>query len=222
LSYNGTTETDVLIYTTGAARSHSIYSIAWIPDGIYETVSIGATGLATYCPPVNVTIPSGLKVWYLTAIGDGTVTLTEAKGVLPALSGVLLQGQPDTEYTFTKTAAKATTLSGNLMSGTWFETTSTDTDNVWYALALNNEGRPAFLPINPAYPIPAFKAYFKVSKTTAAHSYAIETITTPTSVNDAISKMADVGVTFYDLQGRKVSPLKKGLYISNHRKIVIK
>lgn len=225
LPYNGSLESDAIIWGSGIERSHVVYGIVWVPDGLYETVTIGATGFATYCPPANVKIPSGLKVWYISGIDGRQISLSQASGVLPALSGVLLQGTPGKTYVFTKTTDKATALTGNQLIGTFYDTTQPQSDaaNLWFALALNNDGQPAFLPVNPANPIPPFKAYFKVPMEQAARSYVFNDAT---GINNMTIQQSETDTEFFDLQGRKIgagkSLLKKGFYIYNGKKIIIK
>jgi hypothetical protein len=75
--------------------------------------------------------------------------------------------------------------------------------------------------------IPAGKNYLMVSNAVVPGGHApkltIVFDNEATGVNDVRSKMEDVRGDIYDLQGRKVQkPSKKGLYINNGHKVVVK
>ena len=56
----------------------------------------------------------------------------------------------------------------------------------------------------------------------ANRAYDFTTLS-PTGINDVISKKEETKGTVYDLQGRKLtSPLRKGLYIQNGKKILVR
>ena len=71
--------------------------------------------------------------------------------------------------------------------------------------------------------IPAKRGVLVIGEEMAAPRLTIDIVGGTTGVSDARSKKADVSGNFYDLQGRKVEkPSKKGLYINEGHKVVVK
>ena len=96
-----------------------------------------------------------------------------------------------------------------------------DKENVLFLAAENTLKHPVEI---PAY-MKGFRAYFQLKGEAAgARAFSLnfgdgET----TGVTDVRSKMVDVRGDYFDLQGRKVeNTAKKGIYIQNGRKVVIK
>ena len=185
-----------------------------------ETVTIPASGWATYCTghDVDVSLTSGLTAYTVTAVDATTATLTQVTKI-PAEEGFLLKGTAG-NYTL-KPATEAVTAVTNLLKGTLTATAAVEGD---YALATKGEGEnqvTAFYPVKAGVTIPARKAYF--SSTSGAPMLVLGGdggATGIETIGNAPGSKADCPV--YTLQGTRTASLRPGIYIRNGKKLVIK
>ena len=84
-------------------------------------------------------------------------------------------------------------------------------------LFLTSSGKLAYPSSESTATIKGLRAYFKVPAGADARLNIDGIDTSLELVNDAM-----FNIQYYDLQGRKVSNPAKGIYISNHKKVVIK
>lgn len=186
-----------------------------------KTVSISDLDYATLFLDYATYIPEGVEVYAVTEAVNGYATLTAIEGeVLPANTGVILKKTGT--YTF-KTAVATGTVDGNLLSGT---ANDTYVAGDAYVLAAKNgvvglykaelnkdangaEGTTHFL--NNAN-----KAYLPVSSN--APMFSLERGEGTTSIENA--PLTIDNVVIYDLTGRRVEKMEKGIYIVNGKKII--
>ena len=89
-------------------------------------------------------LPDGLTAYYATSVDvdDDVVRLTEATGVVPGETGLILKGTANTVYEIPTSTGEATALSGNLLVACPYRT-SVETDANKYVL-VNNSGTMEF------------------------------------------------------------------------------
>lgn len=205
-----------------------------------EVTSVPATmgkyGYTTFAStwPLNLSsLPSGLKAYYVKADGisktNNKVTLTEANTAVPAGTGLILKGTVDETYQI-PVVASGSALSGNKLVGCTSSTdiTSSTTNYANFYVLVNTETQAELQNIatwvaTNTLNIPAGKAYLDATGVNAARlSIAFEDETTGIDTVQGAGFMVDGSV--YDLQGRRMesSILKKGLYIINGKKVIIK
>ena len=171
---------------------------------------------------VDVELPEGVTANIVKANTESQVTSEPIKGnVVKANNGVLLEGQKGVEYTLT---AKAATGIGNDYEGNLLEPVIEKKhygygqgyyilkDGKFYAIA------------NDAAAIPSCKAVLHIA---GANARVINLVfsdeTTGLSEKGIVNSEKFATATWYDLNGRKVAaPTKKGLYIMNGKKVVVK
>nr|WP_288281667.1 MBG domain-containing protein [uncultured Prevotella sp.] len=171
---------------------------------------------------VDVELPNGVTANIVKANTESQVTSEPIKGnVVKANNGVLLEGQQGVEYTLT---AKAATGIGNDYEGNLLEPVIEKKhygygqgyyilkDGKFYAIA------------NDAAAIPSCKAVLHIA---GANARVINLVfsdeTTGLSEKGIVNSEKFATATWYDLNGRKVAaPTKKGLYIMNGKKVVVK
>ena len=109
-------------------------------------------------------LPTGLKAYYALYkdVSNDYVTLTEATGIVPSETGLILKGEANTVYEIPTSTSDATALSGNLLVACPYRETVT-ADASKYVL-VNNSGTMEFqsLKTNGAT-IPTGKAYLNVN-----------------------------------------------------------
>ena len=160
-------------------------------------------------------LPEGIGAYVATGAGENSVTVTQIRNI-PEKVAVLLND----ETTTTSTAVFGTDVKANLLVHATSDKTVTAAEGDFYGL---HNGRMKRV----TGTIPAGKNYLLIpaagAVNTGAPQLTIVIDGETTSIGDVRSKMEDVRGDVYDLQGRKVQKLsKKGLYLNNGRKVVVK
>ena len=188
-------------------------------------VAVTAAGYATFFAPVAVTVPSGVTAHTVTINGDWA-TLTAIKGgVIPANTGVVLQGEANT-YNFAVTNTTATVDSD--LTGTAAATYITA--DAYVLGYINEEGAPAEVGFGKAvtegqaegtFLNNSHKAYLPASKANGAASYSFRFEGGTTGVEEVKTENGEVKA-IYDLTGRQVNAVERGIYIINGKKVLVK
>ena len=206
------------------------------------SVTIGSTGYSTFsCPlPLDFSGVSGLTAYVATSVGDGKVTLTSVT-TAPANTGLVLAGTANAQYNI-PVAASAEAPASNLLVGCIVETTvAKDATSGFNNYVLVNEsGTAKFQSLvdhgATVGAIGAGKAFLKNGAySSGARSLQIVFDDETTGISSVNSEEIKDN-RFFDLQGRKVVQptrsattgdastvgLKKGLYIVNGKKVIMK
>ena len=189
----------------------------WLEEVNALPVTITAAGWATLYAPVALTIADGVKAYAIKVEGNAAV-LNEIEGVIPANTGVVLEGEANT-YNFAITTTDATVasdLSGSAAATYYIEA------GTYYALGLV-EGEVGFyrdLFENSRFQNNSHKAYLYVpgSNNVASYSFRYEGTTGVEEV-----EVENTVKAIYDLTGRKVNEITApGIYIVNGKKVLVK
>lgn len=195
----------------------------------HEAVTVGSTGYATlYYGEENLEIPSGVTAYTVTMSESGNAKLNEYSGTVIAKgTGVVLSADAGTYYFAKKESAETAATAENLLKGS-DEAATTAGGDVYYKLSLNaakEEGSVGFYygaEDGAAFTNGAHKAYLALTKAQAGNIRAFlfngETVTGINAATTAVSNNEKA----YDLQGRRVQNLGKGLYIVNGKKVIKK
>ena len=179
-------------------------------------VSITAVGYATFFAPVAVTVPAGVTAYTVTIDGDIAV-LNEIGAVIPANTGVVLAGA-ENAYDFAITGVPA--FDGeNALRGTVAATNVTAhayvlgaVDGVGFYTAAMTEG---------AWLNNSHKAYLPKIEGMNAASYSFRFGEGATEIEELKTENGEAKVIF-DLTGRKVNAVERGIYIVNGKKVLVK
>lgn len=200
----------------------------------HERIEMNEHGIMTYASDnvLDFTNVSGLTAHYasdFTTNHDktGVLTMTQAEQV-PAGEGLMLRGTADGTY-FVPIIDAAAPLAGNLMVGLTTATDVATTEGGYtnYILSKQNDVI-GWYRLAVAYELKAHSAYLKLltADVNAARGIVMdygdgETTGIATITNDRESMAGDA---WYTVDGKKLDekPVKKGLYIHNGRKTVIK
>lgn len=202
----------------GDANSRSAWKIEEIgSEGKAHKVTITDAEWASLILGYDAIIPDGVKAYAVTAIGAEAATLTEITDAIPAGEAVLLNGAAGT-YNFA-IAESAAAVAGNKLEGTVFNTNIAkaawilgivDEEVGLYTVTLDQEEDTAFTNN-------AFKAYLPKTSTEGALRLEIGT----TGIENAI--VGENGnAAIFDLSGRRVAKMQKGIYIVNGKKVYVK
>ena len=184
--------------------------------------------MITYYKDENLKLEenSGAQLYTITAVADGKATATELT-ISPANTAILVKNLSDTETkTFLlipteETADNVTAyagFTGTLTAGQIAASTSTQTN-----YAFNGK---QFVYVKTAIPVAANKAWLSVNtgEPSARITLVFDDETTGVSEKGIVNSEKFATATWYDLNGRKLNgmPTKKGVYIMNGRKVVVK
>lgn len=179
-----------------------------------ESYKIPSSGLGTYCSqyPIDLDeLPDGVKAYGVASQSETSVTLTELTGEIKGGVGFIIEGEGNTNLTFT--FADSSNEPESLLEGT-LAPTYLPAGTAW---GLKN-GK--FQP-NLAGTLPEHKAYLPAETSTGGAVKELiivfndaDGITTTRTITDA--------ATIYDLTGRRLQSTQKGVNIVNGKKILVK
>ena len=205
------------IRVDAAGEGNNSGNYEWVIEEVTSLpVAVSAAGYATLYAPVALTLPAeGLKAYTVSVNGDWA-TLEEIEGgVIPANTGVVLEGA-EGSYNLT-VGGTADEIEGNSLLGS--VAASYVTDNAYVLGYVGEEvGFYTAKKTDGQWLNNGFKAYLPKTGKSATLRFnfggttAIESVVTGLDTNAAI----------YDLSGRRVEKAVKGIYIQNGKKIIVK
>ena len=197
-------------------------------------LTISDAGWATLYLDYAVTIPDGLsKVFYINSIVDDVAKGATVTGVIPPLTGVIIQGNAGT-YQFWENSNSVKKPTDNLLIGTLEDIDDASTHEMTkdayrkknlYTLGRTNSGN-VQLALFTGTHIGKNKAFLITkASTNSSHAKAFSVVTD--SGATAIHAMDDVESdhkAWYTLQGIRLNgkPTKKGVYIHGGKRIYVK
>ena len=185
-----------------------------------HALNVTSAKWATLVLGYNAEIPEGVTVYAVSELNENAATLTEVENTIPAGAAVLINAAEGT-YVFNYTES-ADAIGANLLKGTTVDANIAENAYVLgmiegvgvglYTATMNaNEGA-AFLNN-------AFKAYLPKTNNAAqtlrfnfGETTGIEGVIEGTNANAVI----------FDLSGRRVAKMQKGIYIVNGKKVYVK
>ena len=169
---------------------------------------------ASICLPFDVEV-EGATAYAVTETATESVTLTE-KADIPAGKGAILEGNGTAKLVL---ATAASDWSDNLLEGT---TVATEVEGKSYILANGDNGIGLYNVIltDGKFTNGANKAYLSASKVAnaAAAMFSFGRGEGTTGIETAVS--GEQAVVIYDLAGRRVEKMEKGIYIINGKKVI--
>lgn len=229
---DGSKATTVSIAASASERTLYFYNsnygngytwIKYIYAYTKQTVNIGSTGWATLYTPCALDFSgvSGLTAYTATCTGS-TVTLTQVSNV-PAGTGVVLKGTPNTPYDIPVTGSSSTAkghLTGEFLTETAYN--AFDSEYTIYVLTSVNSG--ANVQFNPVTSgnIAAGKAFLKISDgaSSLARSLNVVFADETTGIAEMRNQTEEQRNDVYNLRGQRVVAPQKGIYIVNGRKVM--
>lgn len=217
LRYNATSgQTRFRYYKSGTytqQKDIQLYKLVTLP---MNDIVITSAEWATYVPNLAVTIPEDVTAYIVTNATSTSVTLSSVASA-PANTGLVVNGD---EGTYTPTAAETTDdVSGNLLVVS--DGTVVGNGNI-YALG-NKNGSVGFKKVKSGVTVPAGKPYLTIENTGSKDFFDFSFDEgVATGIESVESIGFDMNAPVYDLQGRQVNPLHKGVFIQNGKKIIVK
>ena len=182
-------------------------------------VTISAVGYATFYAPVEVTLPEDGVTAHTVVVKSDYAILSEEIKVVPAQNGVILTGEEGTyelDITSTQTADIESALEGTVADAYVAKDAyvlAAKNNNVGlYRATLNQKDNTAFLN-------QGFKAYLPAPAGSAAPMFSFTRGEDTTGIENSEITIQNSTV-IYDLLGRRVEKMEKGIYIVNGKKVI--
>ena len=211
-----------IIAWTAGVNSRSSWKIEEVSiEDKAHAVTISDVQWSTLVLGYNAVIPEGVTAYAVASTNATSATLTEVTGAIPANEAVLLNGAAGTyEFKFAETVAA---VEGNLLEGSTIKTNVAKEAYVLsapegaesaglYKAALNQQDGTSFLNN-------AFKAYLPAPAGASAPMFSLERGEGTTQIENSKLKIENSAI-IYDLAGRRVEKMEKGIYIVNGKKVI--
>ena len=192
-------------------------------------IDITAAGWATTHLPFAVEVPNTLKAYAVTQAT--TYANLEAKSVIPANEGVILEGA-EGSHTFTITTAAAWAEDANILEGT---NVNTYVEGSAYVLGIPEGETEATLCLTTLnknaegtagtthFLNNANKAYLPASVVATSANTLRFNFGGTTAIESVLNNGVNANAPIYDLSGRRVmNAVKGGIYIQNGKKFIVK
>ena len=183
-----------------------------------------AAEYATLYLGYQVAIPEGVEAYVVESVSDGYAHLVEIENAIPETTAVILKNVGDkTAYRFDYSSYNITEFAGNLLMGSIANCYVTEKA---YVLAKNGEevcfGLASMNQLNEgAFLNNANKAYLPAGEVSAAAYYSFRFEGGTTGINEVKGENGEVKAIF-DLTGRQVNAVERGIYIINGKKVLVK
>ena len=194
----------------------SIYKVnlATVEDYV---LNVTEAGWATLYLGYNVVIPEDVTCYVISEVAEESVVLEEITDVLPANTAVIVEAE-EGEYTFEVTEESAVVESEML------GTTKNEyiTKEAYVLSIVNGEVGLYKAAMNGGVWLNnANKAYLPASAANGAASYSFRFEGGTTGVEEVKTENGEVKA-IYDLTGRQVNAVERGIYIVNGKKVLVK
>lgn len=196
----------------------------------YTPITISSIGYATMYLADAVAMPAGVEAYIATGVNGDYLQMEQVMGTLPAETGVILKAA-EGEYAFIHSTEEAADVSDNLLEGTTVDTyvagpayvLANETKGVGlYKATLNKDEAGADGTTH--FKNNANKAYLPASAVASnAPMFSFsrggdEEDTTGIEYSSPLNSMPSTAI--YDLTGRRVEKMEKGIYIVNGKKVI--
>ena len=181
------------------------------------TMNISDAKYSTFIAPFDVEIPEGITASKITGVEGNVLTEEAVEGIIPANTPVVLYSETPVSKTFYgQNIATAETYTAGLLTGVYNDT-KVATGN-YVLLRKKTTGHVGFYLVGETlHTIKANSCYLTVPASSAP-MFSFGRGEGTTGIEDA--ELINDNVVIYDLAGRRVEKMEKGIYIVNGRKVI--
>lgn len=228
-------ETTIYIYSGNSGIN--LYEVSYealSEDAMPIQVTLNKYGYSTfYYSDHNYDIPYGVAAMIVPEISKRNVVYSELPEVIPQSTAVVLEGTPNTQYTFFVSANTEASTTENMLRGSDSEQTTTgpddSTDYKYYILSAKNSRVAFYYGSDNGAPFTnaAHKAYLAVpmAQASGVNAFFIDGADDTDDINDInvindINDINDIKAPAYSISGQRVGAGYKGIVITNGKKMV--
>lgn len=194
--------------------------VGWVVEPVSALpLTVPETGYTTFSAPVAVTIPEGVTAYVVSEVGD-VVTLTEQTGAVPANTGLIIYKENGGEVSFAIAATAEAITGTNRLLANVKATTHAAADN-HYFLGIVGEKNGFFCNAQDGT-LTGHKAYLEQPATAGEVKAFLPFDLGMATGLDAIQNSKFKIQNCFDLQGRRLPRLHKGVNIVNGKKVIVK
>ncbi len=231
------TDDEISDGTTAAALQAEREEEIWVLDPVLGipmlklfanniTYKVPSSGIGTFSAKGQVLLPEGLTAYYCNTYNKENAAISVFgidSNIVPAATGVLLEGEPGATFTLTGACGEAPTITENELVAVPESTHINATDGAYTNFMMSggkfiriaDESEDVKMPANRAYlPLLTDAVGNAKSVTLLWGATGIESLTPSTSPKDEGN--------IYNLNGQKLSSPLKGINIIKGRKVIVK
>ena len=201
------------MYTDAKYKQFAIEAI----EQAEVTLTVKETGWATLILPFNAEISDDITLYSCTEVSESNeLVLVEAESIV-ANTPYIVKGVEGATKTYDFAGyglATADTYTAGLLTGVYKQTTATANT---YVLQ-NHDGEVAFYLVGEVLPEIGANRCFLTAQSATAPMFSLERGEGTTSIEDV--ELTNENVVIYDLAGRRVEKMEKGVYIVNGKKVI--
>ena len=215
---NATAETTITFEAANSSNNRFFLDdVVVTTEGDGITAKLNGSGYATFCSeyPLDFTNADGYTAWYISNVSSSNeITFKQITGSIKGGIGILLKGNAGETISLTS-ADSETELNDNKLFGTLARTNIAA--NQYYGLS-----GATFVKVNGGN-IPAGKALLPADLVNeSADGARLTFVFEEANGISAVESVKTMAEGYYNLQGQRIDTPKKGLYIVNGKKVIIK
>ena len=181
------------------------------------TMNISDAKYATFIAPFDVELPEGVAASKITGVEGNVLTEEAVEGIIPANTPVVLYSETPVSKTFYgQNIATAETYTAGLLTGVYNDT-KVATGN-YVLLRKKTTGHVGFYLVGETLPTIKANSCYLTVPASSAPMFSFGRGEGTTGIEDA--ELINDNVVIYDLAGRRVEKMEKGIYIVNGRKVI--
>ncbi len=197
-------------------------------DGVVPDQTISITNdYGTFASPYPLTFPAdgAVYAYKATTVSGGKVIMERVSGTVPAKTGLFLAKNTAKTMTVSPCATTTVNVSGNYLHAGGVSVTSDD-NTYRYGFQTQSAGAGFYKITGTAIAVPAAKAYLEIPASEVGNapslSIDLDGETTGIKVINFDEDQTSGNGQAYDLQGRRVENMTKGVYIVKGKKVIVK
>ena len=192
----------------------------------YITYKVPSSGIGTFSAKGQVLLPEGLTAYYCNTYNkeNAAISVFGIDGnIVPAATGVLLEGEPGATFTLMGACGEAPTITDNELVAVTESTHINATDGSYTNFMMSGGKFIRIADESEDVKMPANRAYLPLLTDAVGNAKNITLLWETTGIESLTSSSSQKGEgSIYNLNGQKLSSPLKGINIINGRKVIVK
>ena len=188
------------------------------------TYTVPLSGIGTFSAKGQVLLPEGLTAYYCNTYNkeNAAISVFGIDGnIVPAATGVLLEGEPGATFTLTGACGEAPTITDNELVAVTESTHINATDGAYTNFMMSGGKFIRIADESEDVKMPAHRAYLPLLTDAVGNAKSVTLLWETTGIESLSTSPKGEG-NIYNLNGQKLSAPQKGINIINGRKVIVK